>query len=451
MPVGRYNERLTWGYHKFVGIPPNHKLPVDSNMAYEKLILLAPCHGLEDFPLYHSGEDAASLLACWTSLWHPLFLDSAAELPHIIRCDYPSEDIDNALLLLPKPCESELDPELPAEAEAKNAKLIRAQQKRSDILGEALQRYGESASKLDADLVRDFLAFGFAFLQVEVLTQQMRYASSIDQTRIARDIKEAARALIDGNHALCRDKLTVCHDALADERSHYYPVEVYLVDLTLLATAESTLGRALDRQLKSLVPQNMLASGQTVEKLAEFNPEALTAIRQRIAAGNIGLGGGEYEELPLPLLSPVATKEQLALGRETYQRLLEQPPCCFARRKNGQFPELANILKHAGFERALHLKFDEGQMPVSPHGKTTWTVGEQELLACFARAPLDASLHETFLNLPTHLSETMDSDHVATQMFIHWPGHVAPWYDDLRRCGRYGTALGRFVNVGRLL
>ena len=38
----------------------------------------------------------------------------------------------------------------------------------------------------DPELVKDFLAFGFAFLQVELLTQQMRYASSIDQTRIAR-------------------------------------------------------------------------------------------------------------------------------------------------------------------------------------------------------------------------------------------------------------------------
>ena len=70
-------------------------------MAYEKLILLAPCHGLEDFPLYHTGEDAASLLACWTALWHPLLLRDAKGLPQVQRCDYPPEDLSESLLLLP--------------------------------------------------------------------------------------------------------------------------------------------------------------------------------------------------------------------------------------------------------------------------------------------------------------------------------------------------------------
>ena len=142
-------------------------------MAFDKLILLAPCHGLEDFPLYHTGDDAGSLLACWTALWHPAFIKDASSLPRVERCDYPPEDIDNALLVVPTPCESELDPDLPERAERKNSKLIHGQLSRTEVIREALSHLDVAPPELDPELVRDFLAFGFAFFQVEVLTQQM--------------------------------------------------------------------------------------------------------------------------------------------------------------------------------------------------------------------------------------------------------------------------------------
>ena len=416
-------------------------------MAYEKLILLAPCHGLEDFPLYHVGEDAESLLACWTSLWHPLFLDSSKQLPRVERCDYPPEDLANALLLLPKPCEAELEADLPEKATAQNARLIRDVHNRAEILKLAVEPYAEKADRIDEELARDFLALGYAYLTVEVLTQQMRYASSIDESRIKGVIKEAAAAAIEGNADLCREKLTSCHDILADERSHYYPVDAFFVDLTLLATADATLGKSLDRQLCDEIPQNFIASGEAIEKLANTNKSALRTLRGKLEDGSASLSGGEFAELPLALMSIDAIVEQLTLGRAAYQRHVGHAPTCFARRGNGIFPSLAHVLRNQGFQSALHIKFDEGKMPESSQGRTKWMVGGREALDAYARAPLDATAHETFLNLPSHLSETMDSDHVATRMFIHWPGHVAPWYGDLRRCSRYGTALGKFVTL----
>lgn len=416
-------------------------------MAYNQLIMLAPCHGLEDFPLYHTGEEAGSLLACWTSLWHPLFINSSSSLPRIERCDYPPQDIDKALMILPSPCESELDPELPSEADAKEATLIHGQTSRSDILRQALQPYGDQVEKLDKELVRDFLAFGFAYLQVEVLTQQMRYASSIDENKVKRDLQAAAAALIEGDADLCREKLTVCHDALTDERNHYYPVDVYLIDLTLLATAEATLGRALDRQLNDGVAQNLMASGEAIEKLAELNPAAIQVIRSGLMNDTISIVGGEYDETPLQLMSLDSAADQMARGTEAYRKHIGEQPMCFARRRNGFYPSLAEAIRNAGYKSALHLKFDEGQMPESSQGRTNWQLYGRDMLETYARSPLDASLHETFLNLPTYLSDTMDSDHVAARLLIHWPGHAAPWYQDLRRCARYGTAIGKFVTL----
>jgi|GEM_PF-4253131 len=416
-------------------------------MSFDKLILLAPCHGLEDFPLYHTGDDAGSLLACWTALWHPAFIKDASSLPRVERCDYPPEDIDNALLVVPAPCESELDPDLGERAERQNAKLIHGQLSRSEVIREGLSHLDVAKPDLDNELVRDFLAFGFAFFQVEVLTQQMRYGSSIEQSRVLRELKAAAEALFAADHETCREKLTACHDALADERNHYYPVEVYLLDLTMLAMSDATLGASLDRHLALNVAQNFLASGQVVERLAEKNEAAVNSLRGKLLNGTASIAGGEYEELQIQLHSFDSIVGQLEKGDKAYKQHLGEGAHCFARRKHGMFPSLPYALRRSGFQSALHLKFDEGKMPEASQGKTNWQVANEDVIECFARMPLDASLHETFLNLPASLSDTMDTDHVAARIFVHWPGHATPWYGDLLRCARYGTALGQFVTL----
>ena len=50
-------------------------------MSYQQLIILLPCHSLEDFPVHHEGDDAAGLLAGWSALWHPQLIASAHTIP----------------------------------------------------------------------------------------------------------------------------------------------------------------------------------------------------------------------------------------------------------------------------------------------------------------------------------------------------------------------------------
>ena len=414
-------------------------------MEYQNLIILAPCHGLEDFPLYHTGEDAASLLACWTSLWHPVLLSGAKKLPRVERCDYPPDELGSSLLVLPKPCEPEMAEDLPTEVETAGSKLIRGDTiNRKSILEEALRDY-DVPENLDSELVRDFLALGFTLLQVELLTQQMRYASSIDQSRIERTVFEAAQLAVEGNADACREKLTACHDALTDERSHYYPVDVYLLDLTLLA--ESTLSESLGQQFADEVPRNVIAAARTVEQLRERYPQVADALRQSIEAKRVSVAGGEYTEHPLPLMSPDSALRQFNRGLSAWELAIGHRPKTFARRKNGIYPSLGHAIRCAGFDAALHMKFDEGKYPESTQSKTNWANNNVDLLDCLGRQPLNANADETFLDLPRELSDAMDTDFVAVRTFWHWPGHVVPWYEDLRRACRFGTALGKFVTL----
>jgi alpha-mannosidase len=64
-----------------------------------------------------------------------------------------------------------------------------------------------------------------------------------------------------------------------------------------------------------------------------------------------------------------------------------------------------------------------------------------------ARVPLDATRPESFLNLAGKISDSMETDYVATIGLAHWAGQSSSWYDDLRRCTRYTPALGKLVTL----
>ncbi|MGE0759490.1 MAG: hypothetical protein AB7O38_20905, partial [Pirellulaceae bacterium] len=70
-------------------------------MNYRELGVILPCHSLEDFPLYHTGEDAASLLACWTAIWLPALIAGTQSTPKWHRADLTPEELAGRLLLFP--------------------------------------------------------------------------------------------------------------------------------------------------------------------------------------------------------------------------------------------------------------------------------------------------------------------------------------------------------------
>jgi len=70
-------------------------------MPYKELSILLSCHSLEDFPTYHEGDDAASLLASWTGLWHPFLIHEARGIIKWHRVDDPPEELLDKLIVVP--------------------------------------------------------------------------------------------------------------------------------------------------------------------------------------------------------------------------------------------------------------------------------------------------------------------------------------------------------------
>lgn len=414
-------------------------------MPYTQLVILIPCHSLEDFPLHHEGDDAQGLLANWTAMWHPTLLASAQTMPKWSRVDDPPRELAGRLLLVPSVAAGNLPAGFAARAADEGAVVISRGTDRSAIIAEALTRL-ENPPAIDAELVADFLALGYCYLQVQLLTRQMRYASNLDEIYFGKQLIAAATAAVAGDVSQANELLQSCFDVLGQERDHFYPVDAYLMDLTLVA--ETTL-EPLRSALTADAPVNFLISGRTLESLATSDPNTLSALRSAIDSQRATIIGGEYDEGPAALFDFETLLAELRRGLAVYEKYLGARPRVFGRRRFGLSPLLPPVLKKLGFAGAVHATFDGGRFPDGSQTKTIWEGLDGSEIDALARPPLDASKPETFLGFCSKMGQSMDSDHVATLYFAHWPGQACAWFDDLRRIARRGPVLGKFVSIER--
>ncbi|MCL6501845.1 MAG: hypothetical protein K6T86_04110 [Pirellulales bacterium] len=438
-------------------------------MRFEELIVLLPCHSLEDFPTYQEGEEALGLLAAWTALWHPALLASAGSLPTWYRADGPPAELSGRLVVVPSASERLLLAGWTSRAADAGACVVRKCTTRGEILRTALRQLdgGDaylardvSASASDgeaaglqaapvrhpaAELVPDFLALGYTYLMVELLTRQMRYMSNLDEVQLRNEAVAAARCFVQGEADACRDHLRACYQVLLEARERFYPVEAYLVDLTLVAA--TTLGDSLRSELEQDIPMNVLCAAEQLEEMEREAPRTLAALRQACDEGRVSLVGGEYAEEPLALAPCEGMLAGFLRGLAVHERVVGRRPVVFGRRRHGLHPLLPQILSRLGFVGALHFTLDEGHFPHAGQSKIRWQGLDASAIDAVLRVAADASRVETFLSLARKMGETMDRDHVAVLLLAHWPGQYSPFLADLRRMARYAPVLGRFVTL----
>ncbi len=415
-------------------------------MNLESLTVVLPCHSLEDLSVDRDSAEAEQVLAAWSALYHPALMVKFRGPPAwrgVINAPTPP---DGHLIVVPPCCEDDLPDGWLQTAEKTEALVIRGCEHRDEILAKALEAVENPAPKASsADLVRDFLALGYCRLIVELLTRQLRYMSNLDEVAFEGSALSAAEKWAEGDIDAAREHLTSAFDLLTEAREYFYPVETYLLDLTLVAP--TTIGPALDEALAGKVATNLVMSGATLQAIADQKPDTLAALREALDEGRLAIVGGEFEEQELPLLGPEAMLAQFRRGREVFEQLLGRAPTIFGRRRFGLSPILPQVLEKCGFTGACHFTLDDGRFPAGNQSRIKWEGNSGATLDCLVRLPCDASHAATFLALSERLGNAMDLDHAATAVFAHWPGSQSIWYDDLvRGCG-YSPVVGRFFSM----
>ncbi len=281
-------------------------------MKLAELVVLLPCHGLEDFPLHHRGAEAESLLAAWSGLWHPALIAAADSTPRWYRMDTPPAEVRSRVIAAPSVGQDRLPIGFVERCKNNGAPFLRRFKNRAELVAAAVEAVGGSPPGLDDDLAADFLALGFARLQIELLARHRHTAAYLDDSHFDQCATAGAVAALAGDGGRARIELGRCFMALYESRKQHYPVDIFLIDLTLVA--DTTLGESLRRELASGVTTNVLLGAELLGEIARLQPASLAALSAAVASGAAGLVGGDCERVDLPLAPIEAVLRSLKRG-----------------------------------------------------------------------------------------------------------------------------------------
>jgi hypothetical protein len=414
-------------------------------MKPERITVSLPCHSLHDFPTWLDEEEADALLSAWTAAWHPCLIAAVKAVPRWTSVDLPPPD-QPTLGIVPVPWDDRFAVQADALCRA-GSHWVRGVSGQTAIVAAAAAAMADDQPVLEplsgSPLADEFHALGLATLLTELLAQRMRSSASLEGTGFDDAAVRAARAAIGGDEAAARTALSECYGCLEATRAHFYPVDVWLLDIVLLA--ESTLGEGLDRELCAAVPATLVGTGRVIEHLAKRNPAALARVRERCAAGTLAPAGGRYDSQPLDGCTPEQIAESFERGMGAWREHVGATPVTYAHQTGGSSAILPQLLTGLGFTGVIWTLFDGTPLPDPGSSRIRWEGTGGACIDGVARPPLDARAARTILSLPERLGDAMDHDHTAVVQFAHHAGTASPWFDALRRIGGSSTVLGTFA------
>ncbi len=440
-------------------------------MSYNDVVILIPSHGLEDFPTELGEQPAASLLNAFAVAWHPLLLSTTRALPIWNRSDEPPDTRKGRLIFVPRACDDWIPRGWVDRARSDGAIVLSGLTDRDEMIQAALAPLSDQsvgsphdstfsaaaaqAFKFDSDgqvhvqiddeLVADFLALGTCYLQMELLTRRMHHFSNLDEVHLQREAVAAAEAALANDPNTARMHLRSCFETLTETRERFYPVDFYLIDLCLV------IPRLADEHLIKLLadkrPTNILVTAQDLDVIAGTKPGVIKAIKESWNRDTAEVVGGEFQEVPSPVLPLESVLWDFQRGHAVFRKLFSRHPTTWGRQRYGLSTLLPQILKKFGYHSALHLMLDDGIYPDTEQRKIRWEGCDGTVLDALSRIPLAADSASSFLKFSTHMAQSMEDDPTAAVILIRWPKVKAPWLEDFRRMSKYSPALGRFVTL----
>lgn len=442
-------------------------------MKLRDLVLLLPNFELEGFPRSLPASESQDLLGGWVALWHPRLLAAAGAPPRWQHASQLPGELQDILFVLPVISRDKLDGSAEQLINSSGGRLLRPGSCRwrdfqQQLLSTAYQAgfisCGQPGLEADAapapassvvvpetplveSLLPDFAALGYAFLQIQLMTRQLRYTSNLDLLAFGEQLMAAAQATLTGDQAGAERQLQACFDTLGQERDHYYSLDVHLLDVTLLAS--STLGKSLTAQLgqagtTASPPTAFLASGHLLRILRNEHADRHQQLQNALADRRACLVGGLDTERPHPLMSREAIARDFGRGRASYIESGFEPPRVFARNSYGLTPDSVMMLRRWGFEGCLLIAWSGGSYPQGAQAKISWEAPDGTFLSAISTDVLDAANPTSYLALGWTIGEALDHHHVPTIVFAHWPNQSCEFAELLTIVARRTPALGKW-------
>jgi hypothetical protein len=409
-----------------------------------RITVLLPCHSLDDFPSWLAGAEARDVLEAWMAAWHPALIAATGRLPEPGSLERHPDHAHEAVFIVPAAFDDRLSTTgLDAFG---TVRLVRGEREREAIAAAALAQLSGGSPDLPplpCPSADDFHALGLARLLAELLARRMRSSLAIDEESFRAAAVAAAEAAVAGNCEVMRERLAECFATLAASRKRYYPVDIWLLDLVLLAG--STLGDPLGAELRRPGPRAIVATGELVERLGASRGDLAALLRERLSSGTVAAASGLYDDTPIHRLSADEILTSLRRGREAWQLVTGHLPTTFARRTGGLAAILPKLLLETGFTSAIYRLFDGSRLPDPGASRLRWESPSGEAIEGVSCPPIDARASGAAMTLADSIGDVLDHSHTAVLAFAHYPGTAERWFDDFRRIAEWSDGFGRFV------
>ncbi|AWM40562.1 hypothetical protein GobsT_09220 [Gemmata obscuriglobus] len=418
-----------------------------------QLHLLSSYRLATSYPLQQTPDEVAAWLNGYAALWHPVALAGATQAPQASSSydhDYPRTGFvycipEGAQLFQPDNWSDRV-------AEAK-AVVFRATASRADtveqLLG-ALREAGQTGPLFDApaEAVRLFAGLGYGYQMLDTLYEAMDHEKLLDGPGFWADVAAARDALARGEDYLIH--LRAAAEKLQAGREPVYSGSLYWLDWVHLDP--KNLNAQWPTSLLAGLPITLLASGETLERLAEQAPDRFAELKAKLPPDlpqAVDLCVGSYRDREDALMPAESQLWNLRAARKAARALFGVEPAVYGRKKSAYHPQLPGWLLHAGFKHAVLISSDGGLIPSIRSSAVNWPGPDGKAVEAFTREPLPAHDPHTFFNLVYHLHQATTYDSAPTVSLVHKGEPAFASYADLLALADLAPVFGEWTNLSR--
>lgn len=306
--------------------------------------------------------------------------------------------------------------------------------------------------ELPPEKVQPFLGIGFGFLMIESLFDAMEHEHLLAVEDFWNDLQQAIAALLRSDGAEeSQQHLQAAAGRLLSAREVLYPIAVHVLDIVALDA--NRLDAPLPASLAQGLPLNILATGQTLEKLAAEQPERRDQIKAKLNPETqppvLEIVGGHYREREDALLPLESQLWNFTKGTAAAKQEFGVEVEVFGRKRTALHPQTPQLLHFCGLRHVLMLNFDNAVLPNHRATVVNWSSPDGKSIDAFTRMPLKAHQAQTFFNLVYSLHQSITQDTAPTLALIHEGEPACPLYDDWLALSLLGPVLGQWTTFGR--
>ncbi|HJZ54577.1 MAG TPA: hypothetical protein VKE74_06440, partial [Gemmataceae bacterium] len=423
-------------------------------MSDRQLHLLSPYRLPTSYPLQLSGDEVSSWLNGYAALWHPAALAGAGQPPQASNSydhDNPSPGFVYAVPQGPHLYQPDDWKDRVRNATAVAFHPTADRTETIESLKAALREKGESGPLLDLppDVARLFAGLGYGYLLIDALFETMDHERLLDAAGFWADVTAAVEAASRNDEAF-RTHLKAAAEKLQAARQQVSSSPFYWLDWVIPDPAD--LAAPWPESLRAGIPLTLLASGETLERLAEQAPERFAELKAKILP-NLPLGVdlccGSYRDREDALMPFESQWWNLRKARETVQRLFGVETTVYARKKSAYHPQLPSWLVQMGYRHAVLLSLDGALIPTLRGTAVDWPSPDGKSINAFTREPLPAHDPHTFFNLVYHTYQAISQDAAPSVALVHKGKPAAESYRDLLALAELAPVLGNWTGLGR--